>query len=297
MGAGRLVHLPVRQRRRRSGRREHDPHGDCGRQRPSKSMLHVVPPSSASRVARTLPARLPKGPNNLDSERCSRSATRRRRSSSPRPSCSATRGSPRRPGSRASPSRTTSSRSATPAATRRRRCRGWARWRRRRRRVRIGTSVSTPTMRFHPSVLAQAFATIANLAPGRVFVGVGTGESVNEVPATAMEWPGFSERLGRLEEAVELMRRLWTRGAGDLRGPLVPDGARDGLRPPGAAAARAGRGRRAARGPVRRPRRRRLHHDQRKAGRALLRHAPARRGRGHREGRARPGRATSGCSR
>jgi len=77
-------------------------------------------------------------------------------------------------------------------------------------RVRIGTSVSTPTMRFHPSVVAQAFATIANLAPGRIFLGVGTGESVNEVPATAMAWPGFSERLGRLEEAVELMRRLWT---------------------------------------------------------------------------------------
>jgi coenzyme F420-dependent glucose-6-phosphate dehydrogenase len=78
------------------------------------------------------------------------------------------------------------------------------------RRIRIGTSVSTPTMRFHPSIMAQAFATIENLAPGRVFLGVGTGESVNEVPATAMEWPGFSERLGRLEESVELMRRLWT---------------------------------------------------------------------------------------
>jgi coenzyme F420-dependent glucose-6-phosphate dehydrogenase len=65
-------------------------------------------------------------------------------------------------------------------------------------------------MRFHPSIMAQAFATIENLAPGRVFLGVGTGESVNEVPATAMEWPGFSERLGRLEESVELMRRLWT---------------------------------------------------------------------------------------
>ena len=77
-------------------------------------------------------------------------------------------------------------------------------------RARLGTSVSTPTMRFHPAVLAQAFATIANLAPGRVFVGVGTGEAINEVPATAMAWPGFSERLGRLEEAVDLMRRLWT---------------------------------------------------------------------------------------
>ncbi|HEY2789398.1 MAG TPA: TIGR03557 family F420-dependent LLM class oxidoreductase [Gaiellales bacterium] len=77
-------------------------------------------------------------------------------------------------------------------------------------RVRIGTSVSTPTLRFHPAVLAQAFATIADLAPGRLFVGVGTGESVNEVPATAMAWPGFSERLGRLEEAIALMRQLWT---------------------------------------------------------------------------------------
>lgn len=77
-------------------------------------------------------------------------------------------------------------------------------------RVRLGTSVSTPTLRFHPSVLAQAFATIEDLAPGRLFVGVGTGESVNEVPATALEWPGFSERLGRLEEAVGLMRQLWT---------------------------------------------------------------------------------------
>jgi coenzyme F420-dependent glucose-6-phosphate dehydrogenase len=77
-------------------------------------------------------------------------------------------------------------------------------------RARLGTSVSTPTMRFHPAVLAQAFATIANLAPGRVFVGVGTGEAINEVPATAMAWPGFSERLGRLEEAVDLMRQLWT---------------------------------------------------------------------------------------
>jgi coenzyme F420-dependent glucose-6-phosphate dehydrogenase len=77
-------------------------------------------------------------------------------------------------------------------------------------RVRLGTSVSTPTMRFHPSIVAQAFATIANLAPGRVFLGVGTGESVNEVPATAMEWPGFAERLGRLDEAIALMRRLWT---------------------------------------------------------------------------------------
>jgi coenzyme F420-dependent glucose-6-phosphate dehydrogenase len=76
-------------------------------------------------------------------------------------------------------------------------------------RVRIGTSVSTPTMRFHPSMVAQAFATLACLAPGRVFLGVGTGESLNEVPPLGLEWPGFGERLGRLREAVELIRRLW----------------------------------------------------------------------------------------
>ncbi len=77
-------------------------------------------------------------------------------------------------------------------------------------RIRIGTSVSTPTLRLHPSIMAQAFGTIACLAPGRVFVGVGTGESLNEVPALGIEWPKFAERLGRLREAVELMRRLWT---------------------------------------------------------------------------------------
>ena len=44
---------------------------------------------------------------------------------------------------------------------------------------------------------------------GRVFLGVGTGESMNEVPALGIEWPGFAERLARLEEAVTLIRRLW----------------------------------------------------------------------------------------
>jgi coenzyme F420-dependent glucose-6-phosphate dehydrogenase len=77
-------------------------------------------------------------------------------------------------------------------------------------RIRLGTSVSTPTMRLHPSMTAQAFATIGCLAPGRVWLGVGTGESLNEVPALGIEWPKFSERLGRLKEAVELIRLLWS---------------------------------------------------------------------------------------
>ena len=65
-------------------------------------------------------------------------------------------------------------------------------------------------MRYHPSIVAQAFATLACLNPGRVFLGVGTGESLNETPATGAEWPGAKERRLRLAEAIELMRRLWT---------------------------------------------------------------------------------------
>jgi coenzyme F420-dependent glucose-6-phosphate dehydrogenase len=76
-------------------------------------------------------------------------------------------------------------------------------------RVAIGTSAATPTFRYHPSIVAQAMGTIAVLNPGRVILGVGTGESMNEVPATGIEWPKFKERFGRLRESVELMRRLW----------------------------------------------------------------------------------------
>jgi coenzyme F420-dependent glucose-6-phosphate dehydrogenase len=77
-------------------------------------------------------------------------------------------------------------------------------------RVELGTSVLTPTFRYHPSVVAQAFATLDHLAPGRVILGVGTGESLNEVPVIGIEWPDFKERFARLREAVDLMRKLWT---------------------------------------------------------------------------------------
>lgn len=76
-------------------------------------------------------------------------------------------------------------------------------------RAAIGTSVLTPTLRYHPSVVAQAFATLACLNPRRVFLGVGTGESMNETPATGQEWPGAKERRERLAEAVALIRELW----------------------------------------------------------------------------------------
>lgn len=73
----------------------------------------------------------------------------------------------------------------------------------------IGTSVVTPTFRYHPSIVAQAMATLGALNPGRVVLGVGTGESLNDVPATGLTWPPFKERFGRLREAIELIRRLW----------------------------------------------------------------------------------------
>ena len=77
-------------------------------------------------------------------------------------------------------------------------------------RVTLGTSVVTPHFRYHPAIVAQAIATIACLNPGRVMLGVGTGESMNEVPVLDIEWPEFKERFGRLKEAIDLMRRLWT---------------------------------------------------------------------------------------
>jgi coenzyme F420-dependent glucose-6-phosphate dehydrogenase len=76
-------------------------------------------------------------------------------------------------------------------------------------RITIGTSVMTPTFRYHPAVVAQAFATLGVMFPNRVVLGIGTGESLNEVPSTGMVWPEFKERFARLREAVALMRKLW----------------------------------------------------------------------------------------
>ena len=77
------------------------------------------------------------------------------------------------------------------------------------RRVAIGTSVVTPTFRYHPSIVAQAVGTLGAMFPDRVILGVGTGESLNEVPATGVPWPAFKERFGRLKEAIALINRLW----------------------------------------------------------------------------------------
>ena len=75
-------------------------------------------------------------------------------------------------------------------------------------RVILGTSVLTPTFRYHPGVIAQAFATLGVLFPGRIVLGVGTGEALNEV-ALGMPWPDPPERFARLKEALELIELLW----------------------------------------------------------------------------------------
>jgi coenzyme F420-dependent glucose-6-phosphate dehydrogenase len=82
----------------------------------------------------------------------------------------------------------------------------------------LGTSVLTPTLRYHPSVIAQAFATLGCLAPGRIFLGVGTGEAMNETPVTGGEFPGRKERRLRLAEAIELIRQLWSDERVDFEG-------------------------------------------------------------------------------
>ncbi len=75
-------------------------------------------------------------------------------------------------------------------------------------RVVMGTSVLTPTFRYHPGVVAQVFATLGCLFPGRIVLGVGTGEALNEV-ALGMPWPDVKERFARLKESLELIDLLW----------------------------------------------------------------------------------------
>ena len=85
-------------------------------------------------------------------------------------------------------------------------------------RIQIGTSVLTPTFRYHPAIVAQAFATLGSLFPGRIALGMGTGESLNEVPATGLLWPEQKERTARFKEAVELIGRLWSEERVSYRG-------------------------------------------------------------------------------
>ena len=76
-------------------------------------------------------------------------------------------------------------------------------------RIQMGTSVLTPTFRYHPVIVAQAFATLGCLFPGRVALGMGTGESMNEVPLDIV-WPDGKERFARFREAISLIKKLWS---------------------------------------------------------------------------------------
>jgi coenzyme F420-dependent glucose-6-phosphate dehydrogenase len=76
-------------------------------------------------------------------------------------------------------------------------------------RILLGTSVTTPTFRYHPAIVAQAFGTLGSLHPGRFICGIGTGEHLNE-GALGIPWPDNKERFARLRESVRLIRQLWS---------------------------------------------------------------------------------------
>jgi len=84
-------------------------------------------------------------------------------------------------------------------------------------RLEVGTGVTCPTTRIHPAIIAQAAATAASMLPGRFFLGVGTGENLNE-HVLGDRWPSASERLEQLEEAVEVLRELWKGELTSFRG-------------------------------------------------------------------------------
>jgi coenzyme F420-dependent glucose-6-phosphate dehydrogenase len=84
-------------------------------------------------------------------------------------------------------------------------------------RLRLGTGVTCPTIRIHPAIVAHAAATAAAMMDGRFFLGVGTGEELNE-HVTGARWPGPEARLEMLEEAIEVIRLLWRGGYQTHRG-------------------------------------------------------------------------------
>jgi len=85
------------------------------------------------------------------------------------------------------------------------------------RRVKIGTAVTCPILRYNPAIVAQAFATLGSMYPGRIVLGLGTGEALNEMPV-GCEWPSFNERAERVEEAIKVINALWTSERVTFRG-------------------------------------------------------------------------------
>ena len=85
-------------------------------------------------------------------------------------------------------------------------------------RLVVGTGVTCPTIRTHPAIIAQAAATAAALMPDRFFLGLGTGENLNE-HVVGRGWPSLDVRTEMLEEAVEVIRELWKGDLTNHRGP------------------------------------------------------------------------------
>ncbi len=83
-------------------------------------------------------------------------------------------------------------------------------------RVPLGTAVTAPIHRYHPALVAQAWATLEEMFPQRTFLGVGSGESLNESPL-GMDWPSVGEQIDRTEEALEIIQRLF---AGERLGTI-----------------------------------------------------------------------------
>jgi coenzyme F420-dependent glucose-6-phosphate dehydrogenase len=77
------------------------------------------------------------------------------------------------------------------------------------KKVTIGTGVTAPILRYHPAIVAQVFATLGFMFPNRVFLGVGRGESLNEV-TSGNHWPSNSEKFERLKKAIHLIKKLWS---------------------------------------------------------------------------------------
>jgi alkanesulfonate monooxygenase SsuD/methylene tetrahydromethanopterin reductase-like flavin-dependent oxidoreductase (luciferase family) len=87
-------------------------------------------------------------------------------------------------------------------------------------RIVVGTGVTAPILRYNPAIVAQVSATLGYMFPGRVFLGLGRGESLNEVPA-GTSWPPNQERFERLEEAIKLIKLLWREDWVTFRGSTI----------------------------------------------------------------------------
>jgi coenzyme F420-dependent glucose-6-phosphate dehydrogenase len=70
------------------------------------------------------------------------------------------------------------------------------------------TGVTAPVYRYHPAIITQAFASLDALYPGRIGLGLGTGEAMNETPL-GFEWPSPKVRLARTKEAIDIIKSLW----------------------------------------------------------------------------------------